>query len=161
MVALSRCAAPSSKGGTVSAELLAQKRAALGAPNAKNQQAAGASAPDDGTALDVPASRDGAERKSASEGLSSRADGSAVDAGIPAISPTLAAAVAAKPAHDSPERSGELLGNVSGGIHTADGSSHDRRAATSTLPFQQLCLTFKHGAVRGPVLMRVRHVHGV
>jgi hypothetical protein len=123
----------------VSAELLAQKRAALGSPD--SEQSAGTS--------------DTEHSKAVSGGLTNPAGGfiegtaeklSSVPSDGAAAPTSTSAAASAADLRPAPADGTPVSASVDFGKQQADGRGKAASAPSNTLAFQQLSLTFKHGA---------------
>ena len=117
----------------MSAELLEQKRAAFGNPHSERAAHAGESKPAI-VRVEMPQDSDG--EHAAEPSSSSPADGVSAPA-----SDSKPAAAGRRPA--APADGNEMSAGTGFSPQHADGHG---KVAGSTLPFQQLCLTFKHGA---------------
>jgi hypothetical protein len=120
----------------VSAELLEQKRAALGSPDSEHAAHAPQSRP---AIVQVEMPPDNSEEHAAEPSSSSPAEG------IPAVASDSAPAATG---HRQAATADSKPGAAGAGVSPQHADGHGQTAG-STLPFQQLCLTFKHGA---PVL---------
>jgi hypothetical protein len=123
----------------VSAELLAQKRAALGSPD--REQAAGTSGTEHSKAVSVGMAT---PVGSAKEDTAQKPSAGPSDSVAAPDSPSAAAGAAhlqRAPADGTPSSAGADLN-----MQQANGRGKDADAPSSTLAFQQLSLTFKHGA---------------
>jgi hypothetical protein len=123
----------------VSAELLAQKRAALGSPD--GEQAAGTSGAEHSEAVSVGiAAPQGSASEKTAESLRSGLSDSA------AAADSTSAAAGAAHLHQASADGTPLSDSTALRKQPADDQGKDANASSSTLAFHQLSLTFKHGA---------------
>jgi hypothetical protein len=139
-------AAPRPEGGTVSAELLAQKRAALGSPDGPDSdQPAGTTCTEQSkpAIVGIVIPDNIAKEHADVDQPSSSGPAASASASAPESS---SAAVDAGPADQMPATGSRLTAGTGLTLQQADGMGKNTSAPRSTLPFQQLCLTFQHGA---------------
>ncbi len=155
----------------MSAELLAQKRAALADPDSgahrtagsKDKTAVGAGGAEAKSIAVNMAGNEDTANGSADSAVSSTAAGAAPGTaanGIAGHSPAPRSAFVGK-AGMVAQGGNTAVGREDGGSLIQDGSTSGRggRQGKSTLPFEQLCLTFKHGAPATRTSVAMLHLH--
>ena len=123
----------------MSAELLAQKRAALGSPDSERRAGISSTEPSKAVSVGMATPAGSAIEATIKNSTSGQSDSAAT-----ADSPS--AAGGAADLRPAPADGTPLSASADLGKQQADGQGKAASAPSSTLAFQQLSLTFKHGA---------------